>query len=289
MGNTQQKQEVSLAKTEEDKSGEEESSTFTCEICIEPTLSVKKFKNNDECFHSFCVDCFAKYIEVKVEDNVASIKCPALDCNHLLDPLICQTIISVELFNKWCDLLCDSSLLVLDRCYCPYQNCSALVINECGGTVKKSTCPNCKKLFCYTCQVPWHAGYWCTESQQRRDANDVNFGVLLEKFQWNRCPMCGQAVELIDGCQNVKCRYASLTLFSNFLIFGLLKNSFHTQASAIISVNRNIKTNQIIVEILHHNSFQLYLKIILNCNLLLNIEVVCCTRIKGIWLLHAHS
>lgn len=195
-------------------------STFTCEICVEENVSsIKKFINNrGECSHPFCVDCLAKYIYVKlVEENASSIKCPASDCDKMLDPQPCQTIISAQLFNKWCDNLCDSSLLVLDRCYCPNPSCSALILNECGETVTKSTCPNCRQDFCYTCKVPWHAGYWCSESGQSRDVNDINFGKLLEEKQWNRCPRCGQAVERISGCRNVTCRYVS-HLMSNFVI-----------------------------------------------------------------------
>lgn len=215
MGNTQQKLEVNLANfkqvnprnSEQVATESRRSEPFTCEICIEPMSPAKNFKSNDSCCaHPFCTDCFAKYIQAKLEDTVAIIKCPALDCEQLLDPLLCQTIISVELFTNWCDSLCDSSLLVYERCYCPYQNCSALIINECGGTVRKTKCPNCKSFFCYICKVPWHAGYWCSESRQRRDANDVKFGELVEKFKWTRCPRCGQAVERIEGCRMVICR-----------------------------------------------------------------------------------
>ncbi|KAK1379360.1 IBR domain, Zinc finger, RING/FYVE/PHD-type, E3 ubiquitin ligase RBR family [Heracleum sosnowskyi] len=199
-------EQVNPENTEQVATESGRSEAFTCEICIEPMSSAKKFRVNDNCMHPFCNDCFAKYIQGKVEDSVAIIKCPALDCELLLDPLLCRTIISVELFTKWCDCLCDSSLLLYERCYCPYQDCSALIINECGGSVSKTKCLNCKRLFCYTCEVPWHAGYWCSESQQRRDASDVSFGELVEKFKWTRCPHCGQAVERRDGCRMVTCR-----------------------------------------------------------------------------------
>ncbi|XP_074343524.1 E3 ubiquitin-protein ligase RSL1-like [Apium graveolens] len=212
MGNTQQKLELNLANnnlqnSEQVVNDSGRSEAFTCEICIEPvSSSAKKIKSNASCMHPFCTDCLAKYIQAKLDDSVAIIKCPALHCEQLLDPFFCRLIISAELFSKWCDCLCESSVLPLKRSYCPYQDCSALIINECGGSVRKSTCPNCKKLFCYTCEVPWHAGYWCTESRQMRDANDIMFGELVEKFNWTRCPRCGQAVERGDGCKTILCR-----------------------------------------------------------------------------------
>lgn len=183
---------------EQDANESGSSENITCEICMGP-MSSAKFKNHDSCSHPFCADCFTKYIQAKLEETVGIIKCPALDCEQLLDPLLCRTIISVELFTKWCDLLCDSSVLGSEKCYCPYRNCSALIINECGGTVRKTKCPNCERLFCYKCKVPWHAGYCCFESGQRKDVNDVIFEELLEKFKWTRCPDCGQAVERLES------------------------------------------------------------------------------------------
>ncbi|XP_076914231.1 E3 ubiquitin-protein ligase RSL1-like [Bidens hawaiensis] len=173
------------------------SSTFTCEICIEPvTLPNTKFNNNNLCTHPFC-------IQVNLQDNVSDIKCPALDCHYSLDPLSCRPKVTHQLFDKWCDVLCDSAVLRLDRVYCPNRECSALVINECGGgsKLKRCVCPNCNR-----CKVPWHAGYKCKEIGEIRDQNDVAFGVLSERKKWMRCPRCRHCVELVKGCSMIRCR-----------------------------------------------------------------------------------
>ncbi|KAL8238223.1 hypothetical protein R6Q59_019304 [Mikania micrantha] len=211
MGNANQRpqQDSQTDQELEDPESSSSSSTFTCEICIEPvTLPNKKFKNSNKCVHPFCTDCMIKYIQVKLEDNVADIKCPALTCDHSLVPLSCRPKIAHQLFDKWCDVLCESAVLKLDRVYCPYQDCSALVINECGGggSLSRCVCPNCKKLFCFRCKVPWHAGYRCEESGETRDENDIAFGVLSERKQWMRCPTCRHCVELVKGCAIVRCR-----------------------------------------------------------------------------------
>ncbi|XP_076941477.1 E3 ubiquitin-protein ligase RSL1-like [Bidens hawaiensis] len=166
------------------------SSTFTCEICIEPvTLPNTKFNNNNLCSHSFCTDCMIKYIHVKLQENVSYIKCPALDCHHYLDPLSCRPKVTHQLFDKWCNVLCNSAVLELERVYCPNRECSALVINECGGgsKLKRCVCPNCKKPFCFQCKVSWHAGYRCNEIGEIRDQNNVAFGIYLKpsNFQSN--------------------------------------------------------------------------------------------------------
>ena len=205
MGNLLQKNSQKHQEDEE----EDDDSTLACEICIEPISSNKKFKNNHNCTHSFCMDCMASYIQVKVEDQyVPDVACPALDCGHLLNPLHYLPILAAKLFTKWSDLLCEKVVLLgFERCYCPNQTCSVLIVNECGGNVRRSKCPNCKKLFCFQCKSPWHSGYRCDKREEMRDVNDMLFGELVETKKWSRCPSCGHCVELVEGCPNVSCRF----------------------------------------------------------------------------------
>ncbi|GLT91592.1 hypothetical protein SLE2022_094720 [Rubroshorea leprosula] len=200
-----QEREERLIQSVADDDVEEGDSEFTCQICMESKPSTEKF-NNTLCRHPFCLNCITKHIEFKVGDGVATVNCPAVDCDHQLDPLLCHSVISKPLFDRWCDRLCDCAILGIDRCYCPYSNCSTLVLNECGGTVKKATCPNCKRAFCFNCKVPWHAGYWCSERAERGNRNDVLFGMLVEEKKWKRCYRCGHVIDKIAGCREVKCR-----------------------------------------------------------------------------------
>uniref|UniRef100_K4CU60 RBR-type E3 ubiquitin transferase n=1 Tax=Solanum lycopersicum TaxID=4081 RepID=K4CU60_SOLLC len=94
-------------------------------------LPSTKFKNQNLCVHPFCIDCITTYIFVKLVDNVVEILCPFSNCNQFLDPI------------GW-----------LTRCYCPNLNCSALILDECGGVATGSKCPNCKRLFCFQCKIP---------------------------------------------------------------------------------------------------------------------------------------
>ncbi|XWS22171.1 hypothetical protein CRYUN_Cryun29cG0011800 [Craigia yunnanensis] len=184
MGNSPGKPRKALENPQE----EDHNFSFTCEICIEPTLPSK------------------------IQEH-----------QHLQAPFLPGLpTISASLFSTWCDLLCEDSLLGSERSYCPNSNCLALVLNECGGNVKKSKCPNCKQLFCFQCQTVWHAGYQCEESEQIRDRNDFLFGQLIERKKWTRCPGCGQCVERLLGCSVVKCRLrcdsGSIKLISSVLV-----------------------------------------------------------------------
>ncbi|XP_049389418.1 E3 ubiquitin-protein ligase RSL1-like [Solanum stenotomum] len=211
MGNTLQKLAQNQSEQEspvtESPVTESPDESFTCEICIEPILLPnKKFKNQNLCVHPFCMDCMVKYISVKLEDNVGNIPCPSLSCENFLDPISCRNLVGPQLFVRWSDVLCESSVLGLAHCYCPDRRCSTLILDECGGNAKRSKCPNCKMHFCFQCKLPWHSGFQCEESRELRDRNDVVFGVVAEANKWKRCPQCRHFVELIEGCKIVKCR-----------------------------------------------------------------------------------
>ncbi|KAM7279927.1 hypothetical protein ACFE04_007061 [Oxalis oulophora] len=180
---------------------------FTCEICVEPVSTTRKFRNNNLCSHPFCIECIAKYIEVKILDNTAQIACPGLNCQQSLDPVSNMSLISKPLFSKWCDLLSEESVLNIDKSYCPNRECMMMVVNECGDSVKKANCPNCKQVFCFQCKKSWHAGFKCEESElMMSDRNDILLGMLIEKNKWQRCPVCRHCVQLRKGCKFVKCR-----------------------------------------------------------------------------------
>ncbi|KAI3937798.1 hypothetical protein MKW92_010975 [Papaver armeniacum] len=163
----------------------------------------------------YCTDCIVKYIEVNVShDNLSEIKCPDTNCSVFLDILTCCSILPKSVFEKWCRVLCESSVLMesskggfaYGRSYCPFRECSELVIkNECvkitassststSSNITKSTCPNCKKIFCFHCMVPW------------KDVNDLLFLEAARREKWTRCPNCSRYVERKGGCSAMTCR-----------------------------------------------------------------------------------
>lgn len=180
------------------------------------TMSIEKKFKKKTCSHLFCLDCISKHIYYKVHDNMAQVKCPHLGCPKLLDPLSCRSILTVNTFVRWCDSICE--LMVMEQsnayCYCPYRDCSALVLDECRikGTVTKAECPSCKGVFCFQCKVPWHAGYHCSERGVRRERVEELFEQLAEKKRWKKCPKCNACVEVIAGCTVVTCRCAVFLL-----------------------------------------------------------------------------
>lgn len=80
-------------------------------------------------------------------------------------------ILPPDVFDKWGSALCESQILASEKFYCPFKDCSALMIDDGGGgggggAVVEAECPNCNRLFCARCKVPWHPGIQCSEFQK---------------------------------------------------------------------------------------------------------------------------
>ncbi|KAI3856104.1 hypothetical protein MKW92_042285 [Papaver armeniacum] len=206
---------------------------FTCEICVEPVPLNEKFRNMEAsgCFHPYCTNCVAKYIETKViQDNMSDIKCPNTNCSVLMDALSCRSILPRKVFEKWCRVLCESAVLldaskggfVHGRCFCPNRRCSELILNECVETksmVKRSDCPNCKEVFCFSCMVPWKENHHCRHQTGDiaididMDRNDILFIETVKRKKWVRCPNCNLYIQRVlvgEGyCSRTYCRFFS--------------------------------------------------------------------------------
>ncbi|MCL7029394.1 hypothetical protein MKW94_004114 [Papaver nudicaule] len=209
---------------------------FTCEICTEAVPLNEKFKNMEAsgCSHPYCRNCVAKYIETKVmHHNMSDIKCPNTSCVVLLDASSCRSVLSKKVYEKWCRVLCESAVLldaskggfVHGRSFCPNRKCSELILNECEGTksnVKRSDCPNCKEVFCFSCMIPWKENHQCRQASGDTiidigmDRNDVLFMEMVKRKRWVRCPNCNNCVELLRVteyyCSHIICRFVRISL-----------------------------------------------------------------------------
>ncbi|KAM7257532.1 hypothetical protein ACFE04_013273 [Oxalis oulophora] len=183
--------------------------SFMCEICAE-FKSVTQSFDIKGCNHSYCKECVSKYVASKLEESITNIRCPVTDCTGLLDPEHCRGILSQDLFNRWGHALCEGMILESQKFYCPFKDCSVLLINEGGNVVMESECPYCWRLFCARCKVPWHGGIECADFQKlnkdERQSEDIMLMKLAEEKKWKRCPACKFYVEKSSGCMFMRCR-----------------------------------------------------------------------------------
>ncbi|KAK1355002.1 hypothetical protein POM88_048258 [Heracleum sosnowskyi] len=196
--------------TAADTSDDLVSPTFMCEICVEP----KPFKDSfpiKGCTHCYCSDCIQKYVALKLQFNITQILCPHLGCKGLLEPIYCQSILPPEVYNRWGDALCEALIPVSLKFYCPFKECSELLIQDTDSNdILESECPTCRRLFCAKCMVPWHSGIKCGDFQKlhknERESGDLMLMQLAKKNRWTRCPECKFYVERTEGCLFMKCR-----------------------------------------------------------------------------------
>jgi hypothetical protein len=103
-------------------------------------LAAEKFVVS-HCPHAFCNSCIGRYVAGKVADNVAVIGCPDPACETgFIEMDLCRDIIPPELFDRWSVVLCEE-LLGDDKFYCPFKDCSALLLMMIRRTSGKQSVP----------------------------------------------------------------------------------------------------------------------------------------------------
>ncbi|CAN1320882.1 E3 ubiquitin-protein ligase RSL1 [Linum perenne] len=140
----------------------------------------------------------AKYVASKLQDNLSSINCPVSGCDG-------------EVFDRWGKALCEALILGAHKFYCPFKDCSAMLVDDGSEVVTQAECPYCCRLFCARCRVPWHSEIDCNKFQRlhkdERGREDIMLINLAGKNLWRRCPNCKFYVERTHGCRYIKCRY----------------------------------------------------------------------------------
>ncbi|KAI4325383.1 hypothetical protein MLD38_030788 [Melastoma candidum] len=193
------------------KTHEAESSSFFCGICMDRKPTSNVFRTGT-CSHFFCVDCIGMYLATKMRESIIHIECPEDKCPAILEPYTCRAIVPAEVFDRWEKFLCESLILGSQKFYCPFKDCSALMVDDGGEVVTVSECPSCRRLFCAQCKVAWHVGMYCEgflrvkECKEKEMELEVMAIKLAESKRWKKCPKCSFYVEKTEGCAHITCR-----------------------------------------------------------------------------------
>ncbi|XP_024926274.2 E3 ubiquitin-protein ligase RSL1 [Ziziphus jujuba] len=170
-------------------------SSLICEICKEPKSPKKAFTIRG-CIHSYCTNCVTDYVASKLRENILKIGCPDPGCRGgYLDPDHCRPIIPPEVYNRWGSALRDQVVVIVrsHRFYCPYRDCSMMMTID-DDSVRKSECPNCWRLICAKCRVPWHLGMQCLEfrglNRNERDEEDITLMKPAQRKRRVKCRNC---------------------------------------------------------------------------------------------------
>ncbi|KAL5823507.1 hypothetical protein ACOSQ4_021407 [Xanthoceras sorbifolium] len=192
---------------------EPESSQSFCEICVERKEADEMF-TTESCIHSYCCECISKHVTTKIQESTkAVITCPGVNCKSVIEIDACREVLPKEVVELWEEVLCEELIDESERFYCPYKDCSAMLVNESeenGEVIMEAECPVCHRLFCAVCCVPWHSGVDCEEFQRlnedERGREDLMVMELAKENKWSRCPHCKFYVERTEGCPHITCR-----------------------------------------------------------------------------------
>ncbi|KAK3121858.1 hypothetical protein QOZ80_8BG0661900 [Eleusine coracana subsp. coracana] len=188
----------------------------TCNICMEPMAPSEAHRGAAACAHAFCRACLAGHVRAKVESAAGggTVRCPDASCAAALDPELCRAALPADVFERWCAALCEALFLGARRTYCPFPDCSEMMVaddDQGSVVVTQSECQVCRRLFCARCGVaPWHIGVTCDEYGRLRKGDSGREDMMLLEMaagrKWKRCPSCQFFVEKSEGCNNIRCR-----------------------------------------------------------------------------------
>ncbi|KAI3737776.1 hypothetical protein L2E82_27788 [Cichorium intybus] len=166
-----------------------------CDICMDSKDPSEMFSIPTVCDHLYCSDCIRGHVSAKIKENIAMVKCPDPKCKGIIGPELCRSILPKKVLERWEDALCESLILGSEKFYCPFKDCSAMLLVDDGEeAVTSSECPNCNRLFCAQCKVAWHSGMKCREFKRlkmnERNPEDIMLMQLAKNKKWRRCPSC---------------------------------------------------------------------------------------------------
>ncbi|XAR51295.1 Ubiquitin--protein ligase [Bertholletia excelsa] len=147
---------------------------------------------------SYCTICMDAKPSTEMF-NISMVKCPEPTCKGILQPECFQSVLPLEAFKRWEDALSESWVIGSQKFYCPFRDCSALLVDDGGEVVTASECPNCRRMFCAQCRASWHSGMDCGQFR-------TGIRLLAKNKKWRRCPNCKFYVEKLEGCLHISCR-----------------------------------------------------------------------------------
>lgn len=89
---------------------------------------------------------------------------------------------------------------------------------------------------------PWHTEFGCANFQELGKKGEDKMLEELAKKRWRRCPNCNYYVEIISGCNYIKCRSVNLHFSASSIIFcrlvNFLRGCFNRQPFFFIIIKR---------------------------------------------------
>ena len=176
-----------------------------CGICFENRFRATKI--NPACLKKFHWGCVKAYISVCLDSLDIPIRCPSMDCTHLLDETTLASILPKEMMSIY--LKKARKLGAIQNpdkfVYCSTPNCEHVFSVPEESTETKRDCPSCSKSTCLRCKIPFHIGLTCDE-YINYTPEDHEVCRLFEDQKWKKCDKCRFWIEKNQGCNHMTCK-----------------------------------------------------------------------------------
>lgn len=182
--------------------------TSNCEICIENASSM----SFNGCRHSFCENCLETFLTIKINENMEScyIKCPAYQCNNLIEDELIHQLVPVNIYEKYQTRVLDEFIFNhLKFQNCPAPNCH-LVIHLTESLSLSSVVCTCGRDFCFHCDFEIsHYPLPCAVLKKWTQLL-AHYGKAPASAQWIQnnskpCPKCKRPIIKNEGCDHMHC------------------------------------------------------------------------------------
>nr|KAJ0228385.1 hypothetical protein LSAT_V11C100016250 [Lactuca sativa] len=192
-----------------------------CGICMDTKALPEIFSNAKVCGHLFCSDCISQHVYVKIKENIAKVKCPDPTCKGLIGPEVYRDIVAKEVLERWEDALCESTIMATQKLYCPFKDCSAMLVDDSGEVVTSAECPNCHRLFCAQCKVAWHSRMDCREykrlKEYERNPKDLMLMELAKNKKWKKNGRNARTGTFMWKSEAVVIAFIAVVIFNNIV------------------------------------------------------------------------
>ena len=183
------------------KLDENERQKKECSACDESFIETKENKL-EKCGHSFCNECWFKYLSVNINENkMALIKCLDYECEEKPDDNFVINLIKsdnklVEKYKKFkyeLEIINDQN-----KKFCPFPNCNSfLELKDINN--KEVKCLN-NHTYCFICLEKPHGNSPCKENLLKDSMAEYSKNNLIK-----RCPKCNTITEKVTGCNHITC------------------------------------------------------------------------------------
>ena len=162
-----------------------------CLVCFEKM----KLRRRLCCDFAVCDVCMEKYLIYEVERGVVKIECINGNCDSYVhrDEILGRLPLTMKekYYRFLVDANKDPNIKTCPRCSHIYNRIEKGVRENQGKFGVLVECPDCKLLWCFECQAPWHTDFKCKEFQKGDNllkswAKEQHFGHQNAQ----KCPRC---------------------------------------------------------------------------------------------------